>query len=110
MTAPDAATYAKELTTLQMQMLTLLHKSTGGGKPAGPPGAAPGGAPPGAGGPPGGPPPGSAAGGPGGTNLAALQGGGGGPTPAAPSRMSPDMMRQLAAVSADQGGGDTGET
>jgi hypothetical protein len=49
------------------------------------------------------------AGGPGGTNLAALQGGGGGPTAAAPSRMSPDMMRQLASVNADSGG-DTGET
>ena len=101
MTAPDAPTHAAELMALQAQMLTVFHKVAGTtGAPAqgqAPPGAAPPGAPPG------GPPPGPPGGG--GTNLALLQGGGGaGPSPAAPSGMSPDMERQVAAMGAAGGG------
>lgn len=108
MTAPDATPIASELMQLQAQMLTVLHKATGASGAQKPPmGGAPPGGPPGAGGPPpGGPAPGALGGGPGGTNLAQLQGGGGaGPSGAARSSVSPDMLRQLAASSADDDGG-----
>ena len=104
MTAPDAPAHAQDLMALQAQMLTVFHKVTGtGGAPGGQPGQAPpgAGAPPGAA--PGGPPPGGGPGGPGGMNLALLQGGQGGPSQAAKSPMSPEMMRQIASLSAAGG-------
>ena len=100
MTAPDAPKFASDLMASQAQLLTVFHKLSGGQAAPGaqaPPGAAPPGAAPG------GPPPGPPGGG--GTNLALLQGGGGaGPSPAAPTGMSPDMERRVAAMGAAGGG------
>lgn len=103
MKAPDATQFAVKLMQLQTNVLDLIHG--GMNKPQG--GAT--GAAPGGGQPPGGPPaPGGAppAGGPGQAlmgGIAGMQGAGQGPSPAVGNKggIDPDMLRQMAAVGAD---------